>query len=146
MIAPTRKDYSQYGISTLAWVGDAVYELEIRLALADRQDASSGRLNRQAVPLVSARGQAAIARAILSDRSELRLTEEERAIMRRGRNFHANSVSKNADPAEYRLATAFEALLGYLLLSGQSDRIAAIVRYGVATLQEASDDDTQSEP
>ncbi len=107
----------EYSISSLAWLGDAVYELAIRQRLLSASLAISGELHRQAIEFVSARAQA---RALL----ELwpRLDGQELNIVRRARNYHAQSLPKHQKPEDYRLATALEALIGWHELRGETER------------------------
>ncbi len=100
----------------LAFVGDAVIELQIRKKLTER-GGKLGELNKKADSLVSAVNQSKVADAILP-----KLTEEEAAVFRRGKNVRVNSVPKSATQIEYRKATALEALFGYLYLKGELER------------------------
>jgi ribonuclease-3 family protein len=100
-----------------AYVGDAVFEMYIRQALVSRGAKPVNQLHRAATRFTSATGQAGILR-----RLEPHLTEEEAVLVRRGRNTKSK-VPKNADLAEYRLATGLEALFGYLYLSGAQERL-----------------------
>ncbi len=102
----------------LAFVGDAVYTLFVRTRLALSSGEKTGALNRRASERVSAHGQSALLERILP-----LLTEEEAEIYRRGRNAKKPTKSKNATVAEYVRSTGFEALLGYLYLTGQDGRI-----------------------
>ena len=102
----------------LAFVGDAVYTLFVRTRLALSSGEKTGALNRRASERVSAHGQSALLERILP-----LLTEEEAEIYRRGRNTKKPTKSKNATVAEYVRSTGFEALLGYLYLTGQDGRI-----------------------
>ncbi len=102
----------------LAFVGDAVYTLYVRRELALSHGAHTGALNKMASDKVSAHGQSAALEAILP-----RLTEEEGEIYRRGRNAKKPTKSKNASVGEYVRSTGFEALLGYLYLTGNETRI-----------------------
>ncbi len=102
----------------LAFMGDAVYEEFVRTKVLLRANTSANKLHREAVHYVKASAQSAAITALLSE-----LSEEEEAIFKRGRNAHSSSVPKNADVTEYRAATGFEALLGFLHLSGQTDRL-----------------------
>ena len=106
----------------LAYVGDSVFELYIRIRLAEERHSSAHALHIKAIRYVKAAGQAAILRAI-----EPELTAREKDVVRFGRNAHTNTMPRNADPAEYHLATGFEALLGYLKLSGQEERLNALL-------------------
>ena len=102
----------------LAFVGDAVYTLCVRTRLALSSGEKTGALNRRASERVSAHGQSEALARILP-----MLTEEESEIYRRGRNAKKPTKSKNATVAEYVRSTGFEALLGYLYLTGQTERI-----------------------
>ncbi len=102
--------------SVLAFVGDAVYGLYVRKALA-QTNRPSGELHRLSVKLVNATAQAKGFAAI-----ESVLNEDERTIYKRGRNFHTNNTPKSATGAAYHTATGLETLFGYLYLSEQTDR------------------------
>ena len=107
---------------TLAFVGDAVYSLYIRsreVLSVDRKPAELQKITSQAV---SARGQSA-----LLERVEGKFTPEEEGIYHRGRNAKKASKSKNASICDYNRSTGFEAVLGYLYLTGQYDRISEII-------------------
>ncbi len=110
----------------LAFVGDCVYELYIRNYLISEKYRDVNELHRKSVFFVKAKAQAYIWRAL-----EPELNDEERGIVRRGRNAHPHTVPKNAEVADYRQATAYEALIGYLYLSG-SARLASILEKSVA--------------
>lgn len=103
---------------TLAFVGDAVYSLYVREKLVLSTDYGTGELQKLTSSEVSAHGQ-----SILLDKLLPRLTEEETAIYKRGRNAKKATKSKNASVAEYNRSTGFEAVLGYLYLTGQYARI-----------------------
>ena len=109
--------------ATLAYLGDAVFELRVReMLLAQNANGASLReLNRQARSYVSAPAQAQMYHALFDT-----LTEEEQAIIKRGRNLHATSRAKNADVADYRHATGLETLFGYLHEKGDITRIDEI--------------------
>ena len=111
-------DIREVPISVLAYIGDAVYELTVRLHLCSQSSAKSGALHRRSVQLVRATAQAEAARKLLPV-----LTEEELSIFRRGRNSQPGSMPRNADPADYLIATGFEALIGYLYLKGDKCRL-----------------------
>lgn len=102
----------------LAFVGDGVYELLVRQRLVERTRLQPGALHAVAVRYVSAKGQF---RAL--ELLEPGLTEEERAVLRRGQNATKASVSKHATPQEYRASTGIEALFGWLYLKGDNRRI-----------------------
>ena len=108
------------GISSigLAHMGDAVYELLVRTWLCAHGKATGKGLHRATVALVCAPKQAELAQRILP-----LLTEEEQAVFRRGRNANVHSSPAHASRAQYQQATALEALLGWLHLSGRHDRV-----------------------
>ena len=108
------------GISSigLAHMGDAVYELLVRTWLCAHGKATGKGLHRATVALVCAPKQAELAQRILP-----LLTEEEQAVFRRGRNANVHSITAHASRAQYQQATALEALLGWLHLSGRHDRV-----------------------
>ena len=102
--------------SVLAFVGDAVYGLYVRTALAS-VNRPSGELHSMSVRFVNATAQAKAFTLI-----EGMLTEEETWIFKRGRNFHTSTTPKNSSSGEYHAATGLETLFGYLYLSGKTDR------------------------
>ena len=108
------------GISSigLAHLGDAVYELLVRSWLCAGGKATGKGLHRATIELVRAESQAKRAEAILP-----LLTEEEAAVFRRGRNAQVHSIPAHASRAQYGEATALEALLGWLYLSGRKERV-----------------------
>lgn len=108
------------GISSigLAHMGDAVYEMLVRTWLCAHGKATGKGLHRATVALVCAPKQAELAQRILP-----LLTEEEQAVFRRGRNANVHSIPAHASRAQYQQATALEALLGWLHLSGRHDRV-----------------------
>ena len=102
----------------LAFMGDTAYTLQIRDDLAQNSAAKANELNRKAAEIVSAHGQSGALERMLP-----LLTEEEEAVYRRGRNAKKATKSKNATVSDYVRSTGFEALLGYLYLTGQTERI-----------------------
>ena len=102
--------------SVLCFVGDAVYGLYVRTALAEI-NRPSGELHRLSVKLVNASAQAR-AYTLL----EPQLSEKEISVFKRGRNFHTSSTPKNASNGEYHTATGLECLFGFLYLSGKTER------------------------
>ena len=109
----------------LAHMGGAVFELLVRERLCAAGLAKSEQLHRATVEHVSAPAQAVFADAILP-----LLTGAELAVYRRGRNAHVHAIPKNATPGQYGKATALEALLGSLYLSGQTERIGELFAVG----------------
>ena len=105
-----------------AYIGDSVYELFIRTNLVNNSNEKVHKLHVNAVKFVKAAGQAKILKAI-----EKELTEEEQNIVRRTRNTQNHHIAKNATPAEYSYATAFEGLIGYLYLNKRDERLKYIL-------------------
>ncbi|MBU3806111.1 MAG: cysteine--tRNA ligase [Candidatus Fournierella pullistercoris] len=102
----------------LAFVGDGVFELLVRQRLVERTRMAPGKLHATCIKYVSAKGQN---RALATLEGELTQTEQD--VLRRGKNASKASVAKHATPQEYRASTGFEALFGWLYLTGQNDRI-----------------------
>lgn len=119
----------EYSISTLAWVGDAVFELYIRTRLSSECKTASGPLHQLATHYVSARGQAELAGKLTGEAGTFPLEPHEDKLLRRARNYHSSSMSRNALPADYRKATALEALIGWLWLAGKEDRVVELIDY-----------------
>ncbi len=111
-------------MSPLVWayVGDSVYELFIRTHLVETTKLKPHRLHIETIKYVKAKAQAEIL-----ERLQDILTEKEKEIVRRARNAENHHLPKNADPADYMHATAFEGLIGYLYLSEQKERLEEIL-------------------
>ncbi|HHW07833.1 MAG TPA: Mini-ribonuclease 3 [Clostridia bacterium] len=107
----------------LAYIGDAVYELYVRLLLVAHSPGKMKDLHQKAVSFVKAGAQADILKEI-----EPMLSGEERDIVRWGRNAKSGHVPKSAQMVEYRYSTGFEALIGYLYLKGRYDRLSQLMR------------------
>lgn len=103
---------------TLAFVGDGVYELLVRKKIVETGNMPPKKLNARKVEMVRASTQAAV-----YDGLEPLLEEEEREVLKRGRNAHTGSVPKNAQMADYHKATGVEALFGFLYLKGDWERL-----------------------
>ena len=110
----------------LAFVGDAVYSLYVREKLAFNTDFKSGVLNVKASEIVRASAQAKFIDAIYP-----LLTEEEADVYRRARNTKRGTRAKSSTVAEYNKSTGFEALVGYLYITGQTDRLNVLLNYEV---------------
>ena len=107
---------------TLAFVGDAVYSLYVRERLVLSTDFGTGTLQKLTSSEVSAHGQSE-----LLEKLQPLFTEEENDIFKRGRNAKKATRSKNASVSEYNRSTGFEAVLGYLYLTGQYQRISELL-------------------
>lgn len=122
----TSKDIRTYSPLTLAYIGDAVYDLVIRSVLVNRGNTAVNNLHKKASAIVKAPAQAAVAAAIMEE-----LTEEEKDIYRRGRNSKPHTKAKNASTMEYLEATGLEAVIGFLYLKGDTDRALDLVKLGL---------------
>ena len=111
---------------TLAYIGDGVYELVIRTILVKHGNCPVNQLHTRASSLVKASAQSAMMEIL-----EPMLTPEELAVYKRGRNAHSPTMAKHATMADYRRATGFEALMGYLYLKEDFLRIFQLVRAGI---------------
>lgn len=111
-------------LSPLVWayIGDAVYEMFIRVNLVNKSNAKPHKLHIEAIKYVKAKAQANVLKKI-----ENFLSEKELEIVRRGRNAQNHHVAKNANIADYSQSTAFEALIGYLYLTKQDDRLKEVL-------------------
>jgi len=112
----------QISAPALAFIGDAVYDLYIRGMLISQGIRNTGRLHNSAVGYVKAAKQREAYERILGI-----LNDTELQIAKRGRNANMGSIPKNADPADYSFATAFETLLGYLYLMKDGNRLLEIL-------------------
>lgn len=122
----TAKDIRTYSPLTLAYIGDAVYDLVIRSILVNRGNTAVNNLHKKASAIVKAPSQAAVAASIMED-----LTEEEKDIYRRGRNSKPHTKAKNASTMEYLEATGLEAVVGFLYLKGDTDRALDLIKLGL---------------
>ncbi len=115
-------ELNQMSPLVMAYVGDAVFELAIRSRKTVDRPRKIGEIHQEVVNLVKAEKQAQILRDIKSC-----LTEEELAVVKRGRNAKSHSVPRHADTADYRWSTGLEALFGYLYLKGDEKRLQEIL-------------------
>ncbi|CDC31741.1 cOG1939: Ribonuclease III family protein [Clostridium sp. CAG:508] len=117
------EEVNQMSPLTWAYVGDCVYELYIRTKLVDTTKLKPHELHIKSVKYVKAQAQAETLKKL-----ETILTEEEKEIVRRGRNTQTHHIAKNASMQDYMYATAFEALIGYLYLTKQDDRLFEMMK------------------
>ena len=120
------QDIRSFSPLTLAYIGDAVYDLVIRTIVVERGNKAANVLHKTTVKYVNAAAQAAIIQAVLDV-----MTEEELAVYMRGRNAKSNTMAKNASVEDYRKATGMEALIGYLYLSNRFHRVLELVKLGM---------------
>ena len=120
------QDLRTYSPLTLAYIGDAIFELVVRTVLVERKNTQAEKLHKAATKIVKAETHALMIEAIKEE-----LTEEELAVYKRGRNAKAVTRAKNATMSEYRRATGFEALMGYLYLKGDIERMIELIHLAV---------------
>ncbi len=116
------EEVKQMSPLTWAYVGDAVFELYIRTYLINTTNLKPHELHVKSIKYVKAKAQADILQKLEAD-----LTEDEKDIVRRGRNTQTHHIAKNASVQDYMYATAFEALIGYLYLTKQDERLTEIL-------------------
>lgn len=119
-------DLKTYSPLTLAYIGDAVYELVIRSIIVEKGNAPVNKLHKRSSQLVKAKSQAEAAVKLMDV-----FTEEELVVYKRGRNTRSHTMAKNADMMDYRMATGFETVMGYLHLKQDYARIIELVRIGI---------------
>jgi ribonuclease-3 family protein len=119
-------DLRTYSPLTLAYIGDSIYDLVIRTLLVKHGNAQPNKLHKRASAMVKASAQAEMIESLLPE-----LTEEETAVYKRGRNAKSYTMAKNATMSDYRKATGFEALMGYLYLKEDLGRMIELIRLGL---------------
>jgi ribonuclease-3 family protein len=124
-----KPDVRQYSALTLAYIGDAVYEIIIRSYVVGKGNAQVDKLHKRSSQLVKAGTQSELIKVI-----EPKLTQEELAIYKRGRNAKSYTMAKNATMSDYRRATGCEALVGYLYLSERYERLTELIHDGLTAL------------
>ncbi|WP_322790734.1 Mini-ribonuclease 3 [Sedimentibacter hydroxybenzoicus] len=125
------KKFFMYSPAQLAYAGDAVYELLVRSYIIHNHDINVNKMHKISVNFVKASSQ-----AYVISKLEDELTEEEKRIVKRGRNAKITSSPKNAELMEYRYATGFEALFGYLYLSNDINRLMILFNKTVNIINE----------
>ena len=128
-IEKEESDINQMSPLIWAYVGDSVFELYIRTKLVDTTNLKPHKLHIKAINYVKAKAQADMLNKIYES-----LTEEEKDIIRRGRNAENHHLPKNANVQDYMYATAFEALIGYLYLCKKIERVKEIIEKAVKTI------------
>ena len=124
-------DIRTYSPLTLAYIGDGIFDLVIRSVVVGQGNAKANTLHYRTSHIVKAHTQAEIIHKLLPH-----LTDEEQAVYRRGRNANSHTMAKNATVSDYRKATGFEALMGYLYLTDQMERMMFLIKKGLAELGE----------
>ena len=122
---------SDYSPLTLAYIGDSIYEIIIRTVIVDEANRQVNKIHKKVSNLVKAPTQAKMIYYIMDD-----LTDDELKIYKRGRNAKAVTRAKNAYMSDYRTATGFEALMGWLYLTKQSDRMMELIKKCLVSFHE----------
>lgn len=123
-------DIRTYSPLTLAYIGDGIYDLVIRSMIVAQGNTKASQLHQHTSHLVKAHSQSAMMEYLLPV-----LSEEEEAVYKRGRNAKSPTMAKNASMSDYRRATGFEALMGYLYLADRFDRILELTVLGLDGLE-----------
>lgn len=126
-------DPRTYSPLVLAYIGDAVYEVLIRTRVINRGSMQVNKMHKKSASLVNAGTQASLIKVLMDE-----LTKEELAVYKRGRNAKSATTAKHAAMMDYRMATGFEALIGYLYLTGSFDRMLELVHDGLEMIGEFS--------
>lgn len=129
-------DVQTYSPLTLAYIGDCIYDLIIKNLVINQGNKQVQKLHKETSALVQAQTQSKMMRTM-----QEYLTEEEHAVYRRGRNSKTVTPAKNQTITDYRRATGFEALLGYLYLQKDYRRLLDLVKIGLDSLKEEKDDE-----
>ena len=124
------QDIKQSNTSVLAYVGDAVYEMYIRKYVVGKGGSRPDLLNKEAVRYVRAEAQAVAAKALQNE-----LNEDETGVLRRGKNKKITSMPKHVDPGVYKWATALEALMGYLFLMSETERLEELIARAIEIIE-----------
>ena len=119
-------DIRTYSPLTLAYIGDGIFDIVIRSVVVGKGNTKAIQLHKHTSSIVKAHTQAVMIEAL-----EPHLTKEEADIYRRGRNAKSPTMAKNATMADYRKATGLEALMGYLYLSDDFERVVELTKLGV---------------
>lgn len=119
-------DLRTYSPLVLAYIGDGIYDMIIRTIVVAKGNSQPNKLHKKTSHLVKASAQSAMIEAIKEE-----LTEEELKVYKRGRNAKSPTMAKNASMVDYRRATGFEALMGYLYLQGELKRIIDLIKIGL---------------
>lgn len=130
-MALSNADVKQLNALALAYMGDAVLEQAVREHLIRSGRVKPNTLHNEATHYVSAKAQASILKAMTEQGF---LTEEEEAVMRRGRNAKSGSVPKNTDVLTYKHSTAFEAVLGFLYLRNEQARLNELLNFSIGLI------------
>lgn len=130
----TEQEVRSYSALAFAYIGDSVYDLIIRTMITSKGNNRPNKYHQQVIQYVNANAQTR-----MMDKIKPLLTEEEKTMFRRGRNAKSISCAKNQSHHDYRIATGFETLIGYLYMTGQMGRIMELVSVGLGITPEHSE-------
>lgn len=119
-------DVKKYSPLALAYIGDGIYDLFIRTIVVSEGNCQPQKLHKKVSTMVKAQKQSEMAEKLMAV-----FTEAEMHIYKRGRNAKSYTVAKNASMTDYRRATGFEAVMGYLYLTGDLNRIVDLIKIGL---------------
>lgn len=133
-------EINKINTTALAYIGDAVYEVYVRRHVMDKDIVNVNKQNKMAVKFVRAEGQAYAIRKLMD-----KLSDEEQLLVKRARNKKISSKPQNADPVTYKLATAFEALVGRLYLEKNIQRMEEVINQAIELIDKAEIKDVRKE-
>ena len=138
----TPQEVRSYSALSFAYIGDSVYDLIIRTMITSKGNNRPNKYHQQVIRYVNAAAQTK-----MMERIKPLLNEEEKNMFRRGRNAKSISCAKNQSHHDYRIATGFETLIGYLYMTGQMERIMELVEAGLGEAPQHIDktDDSKAE-
>lgn len=129
------RDIKEYSPLALAYIGDSIYDLIIKSLILNQGSRQVAKLHQDTSRLVQASAQSKMMRLLQEE-----LTEEEKGVYKRGRNSRSVSTAKNQSVTDYRRATGFEALIGYLYLKREWKRMLLLIKKGLDFLEETKED------
>ena len=125
-LAMEKQDIRTISPLTLAYIGDSVFDLTIKTMVVGKGNAPVNKMHKKVSEIVKAHGQVLMYEAIKDI-----LTEDESSVFKRGRNAKSYTSAKNATKIDYRIATGYEALIGYLYLQDKMDRVLELINIGL---------------
>ncbi|MPM80635.1 Mini-ribonuclease 3 [bioreactor metagenome] len=131
-------EVNKINTTALAYIGDAVYEVYVRKYVLEKDSVNVNKQNKLAIKFVRAEGQALAIKKMMES-----LTESEQNLVKRARNKKITSKPQNADPATYKLATAVEALVGFLYLSENVERLEEVIDQAMILIDKAEISDVR---
>lgn len=127
-------EVNRYSPLALAFIGDSVFDLVVKTVMVEKANCPASVLHRRTSAIVKAESQSKMAQWYMDNDI---LDEEENAVYKRGRNAKSATTAKNASVSDYRRATGIEALIGYLYLTGKTDRLVELIRLGMEAVDAA---------